>query len=100
MQGGGQVIQTGAVDFITEEKRLAGSPTGKAIAPLERALELGLEDIEARVLLTEAYAAQGQDEQALALIERTKEEYVDIGLGFELEGDFHMRRQAPAKALA
>lgn len=91
--------ENGYAYYLLGRLHLARNETGKAIAPMERALELGVEDIEARVLLTEAYAAQGQDDKALALIERTKEEYADVGLGFELEGDFHMRRQAPAEAL-
>lgn len=94
-----QTPDSGYAHFLLGRLQLARDQVDKAIPALERAVELGMDSIEPLILLTEAYAATGQDEKALARIEQTKKKYPDIGLGFELEGDFHMRREASAKAL-
>lgn len=91
--------ENGHAHFLLGRVHLARDRVDQAIPALERALELGVDDIQPQVLLVESYAAEGQDEKALQLIEQTRRDYPDIGLGFELEGDFHMRREAPEKAL-
>lgn len=91
--------QNAYAHFLHARLYLARNQVEKAIPALERAIDLGMGGIEPVVLLTEAYAAAGQDKKAQALIEQTKRDYPDIGLGHELEGDFHMRNQAYGEAL-